>query len=924
MELYKVIEQILQENNRPMVAKKIATIVNESRYDTQLTEETITARDVLTQTQSYPSIFQKINDYIFLVEDIDIKKKRYYCSKLLSLSNTLYFFNEDKSSFFVALLIVHKRLVDKGILFIPQSDYVFGHLFNPIGTDNGLTALHNRYPSLKLMMDSFQDLFSRLEWIDKREVCFLIQQIETRKYDDDEFGSLYEYLIVSEIYKSQMYSFPLCLRELMVSLLNPTGGKTIYDPTAGIGSIFIKSIQAMGKDVSFAKASEMNSYLSLLGNMNLLMHGITETEIKHEHCLAHNNLSETFDYIIAVLPQLNLKSNISHFVEYDDYWGLSMKNVVTFIPLILKKLNYRGKAVFPVPDSLLVKKGDYKELRKFLINNDYIEAIISIPIEVSKQYTDAKTSILVLNKAKSQFLIGKIRLIKALAINEGGKVFSLNTEDVVEAYKNIKDIIATDSQLIDISEIQSDINLSVDAYEPEFVLASTMKKDGSAKSIAELVIIKSGIQPDKADIDRNGDIPLVKIENLAKDIFVLTLSDDIYNNKVRLAERYLTSVVSQDCILVARIGDSLKPTIFRPSETIPQILLHGNVYALIPIDSHILSLEYLYYQLQSSFVLGQILKKRLGIVMPNLSKNSLKQVVIPFMSNLSDQVRNVEFVKAELISQERTRIENKIRAIGYKEEVNHTEVEIMKILTHQLRPKLLNIYAIGYRLQKIIERENLSTYKEYSDIYFDDFINPEIEEFIQRPDNFTLKELLDKLINDSKYLSDTLNNVDNVMNFKFSKSELVLINILDFFQQYREQKKIEINGKYSISVKGDSAEVWINKSVFKELLDQLLINAEVHGFLDATRKGYAVSFQIKYVKLRGIVSIKYSNNGVKYKLSHKDFISAFEKGMQSSGSGIGGYFINKIVEAHQGKMEIDKGSKKGFSLSIELPIKPTL
>src|SRR5581483_9941696 len=146
-----------------------------------------------------------------------------------------------------------------------------------------------------------------------------------------------------------------------------------------------------------------------------------------------------------------------------------------------------------------------------------------------------------------------------------------------------------------------------------------------------------------------------------------------------------------------------------------------------------------------------------------------------------------------------------------------------------------------------------------------------------------------------KHLSDILTNVDKVMNFKLLPEDLKEVDIFDFLERYKQQREIEQRKEYTISVKGEAVTILLHEISFKELLDQLLINAEKHAFLDKNHRSNRVQFNVKYDKKREVVSIEYSNNGAPYELTQKDFITAFEKGNKSKGSGIGGNYINRIV-----------------------------
>lgn len=321
--------------------------------------------------------------------------------------------------------------------------------------------------------------------------------------------------------------------------------------------------------------------------------------------------------------------------------------------------------------------------------------------------------------------------------------------------------------------------------------------------------------------------------------------------------------------------------------------------------------------MHSTFIQEQIEKRKLGAVMPYISISGLKETVIPFMS-IEAQYEFVQSQKANLIAEERNRVEERIKALGYKEETKQAEADVIKILTHQLRPTFTGLNGITKRIGRIAQREDLGNLKEYDKVEIN--VDPEIADQIALPENYTLNQLIEKLSRETNHLSDILSNVDKVMNFSLLPEDLQEVDILHFLREYKLQKEVEQNDKYSIDIKGESAVALMHKPSFKELLDQLLINAEKHAFSDGNKShSNKVQFTVRINKRRQVVSIEYSNNGKPFELTQKEFITAFEKGNKSNGSGIGGNYINRVVAAHNGQLIVDENTKKGFFLTIELP-----
>lgn len=932
MKLHEAIEKVLKEAIVPLSAKEIADIINYNRYYIRTDKNEITSSQVLSRVKNYPLLFQNINGQILLLEENNFKNIITSYSYLANLLRGIY--NSADIQFIIAVLLFYKRLID--INEKHGRRYPINH-FDEMGNsfdrliDGGNTWIKN-LKDLEIffigpegVFEECSSLLLKLDNNKKIEIWHIISQLDTTKIVDKEFGDIYQYLINSYSSvgnKSNIFYTPLSLNSLMVDLLNPQGGKTIYDPVAGSGSLLIQAIKYNDFNNSASKGTEINKRIAQLGNLNLIVNGLSNYSIESKDCFYEVNHSSLFDYIIADLPIDGVTNSYEHLLLYNNY-GIeapkSGKGFGSLVLFVLSKLKADGKAVITVSDNFLVKKGKENDIRDILVSNDFIESIISLPAGTLRPHTDAKASILVINKLKKTNLKNKIRFIKAKAIDIDKKSMIIDNESVLKSYFGELDY-SKNNQVVDLADLRNNNILSAEAYDTDFIISNMMLSEGTGKHLADLVEIKAGTQPDKDDLNDFGEISLVRIENLSREILDINLTKDL-NHSVTNLGKYNRHVIQQDCILVARIGDNLKPTFYKHSLENKPIMLHSGVYALIPSKrKNKLSLEYLYYQLHSAFILEQIKNKKLGAVMPYISIAGLSQIVIPYV-NSEIQESFVNAQKANLIAEEKARFEERFKELGYIEEVEEKESEIVKTLTHQLRPSLMIVYNQVKRINNIIKTNKLTDYKEFDEENTDLIIDPELNAIIQKPDNYSLGEFLEKLSDDTKQLNDILTNVDKVMNFKLDYIDFEEIDIFEFFNEYKKMKEIEITNKYKIVIKGEHVDVSINKSSFKELLDQLLLNAERHGFLDEKKsKSFKVQFNIKQDLIRNVLVIDYTNNGLPFLLEEKDFITPFEKGKTSNGSGIGGNYIFRIIKAHQGKISVQSKNTKGFSMEIEIPL----
>lgn len=921
MTLHEAIEKILLDSGRPLSIKVIADKINETGLYRRKDNKKIDTPQIQARIRQYHNLFDNINNQIFLASDSrwrDILKTYWYLADTL---NGRYSISE--LQFIIAALFYFKRIHDLRDRNKIYSDKALRLSLPSRSSHSFQIERSSRVKDLDIMLEYLR-INNKVNFEKELEINSIIGRLNTEYYTDEEFGNIYEYLLHFDSLdssKSPISYTPKNLRELMIGLLRPIQHQSLYDPVSGTGGLLIEALHFTTGQIN-VKGSEINHRIALLSYMNFEMHGFLNPVIVAENCLEELEHNEKYDLIVGDLPLNGIGSSkeaYNLFYSRNIQPPNSSKGFSSIILFILSKLNENGRAVITVSESFLFKKGKEKEIRELLIAKDLIEAVVGLPYGALRPVTEAKAALIIINNKKRVALKSKIKFIQAKAVSSDKQSLELNSEEIISLLNEYEDKKNKDVQIVESKDLLKDANLLASAYDVEFYLAQKMLEEGSGRLLGDLVDIKSGIVIEKINTGKDGDIPFLKIEDLSKDILNLYLSDESINTRVYFNEKYSKYLVSSECLLVARIGDNLKPTYFKPTEKLESILVHNGVYVLLPRGKNI-DLEYLYYQLNSSFVKEQVAKFRLGAVMPYISMSGLKQILIPYV-DIKSQKDFVLSQKANIIAAERAKVEDKIKLLGYKEQKTQVESDIVRTLVHQLRPTLLNIDLEVKNLKRIIEKNALSNFKEFDDkVQLSD--DPEIAALLNRPINYSINELLRKIENDALQLNDVLTTVNKVMSFKLTLQDMEEVELLEFFKDYLALKKMELNDKMSIDVTGEKVVAQINKASFRDLIDQLIINAQKHGFKDLKQgKGSnRIQFSFKSSKDRNVAIIDYYNNGRPFTLTEKEFISPFQKSQTSNGSGIGGNYIYRIVQAHNGELIIKEGQKTGFSLSIEIPL----
>jgi type I restriction enzyme M protein len=317
----------------------------------------------------------------------------------------------------------------------------------------------------------------------------------------DLLGAAYEYLIkffADESGKKggQNYT-PSSVVGLLVRVLKPSEGMSIYDPTTGSGGMLIQSAQYVseqgGNDQNLElHGQEKDGTVVSICKMNLILHNITNSHIEFGDTLeeplnVQGGVLRQFDRVIANPPfsQNYNRAAIQHSERFKHGFApeTGKKADLMFVQHMLASLKATGRGAVVMPHGVLFRGGKEKEIRKGMLtdNGGVIEAIISLPQKLFYG-TGIPAAILVLNKNKPDHLRNKVFFINADAeYAEGKNQNSLRPEDIekIDHVLTNLEVVPKYSKLIDNTEIErNDWNLNIRRYvdntpepEPEDVRA---------------------------------------------------------------------------------------------------------------------------------------------------------------------------------------------------------------------------------------------------------------------------------------------------------------------------------------------------------------------------------------------------------------------------------------------------------------------
>jgi type I restriction enzyme M protein len=230
------------------------------------------------------------------------------------------------------------------------------------------------------------------------------------------------------------YRTPANIAQLLVSFSAPSVGEHIYDPCFGsAGSLTAAFDYARGKATEPFTSSgspplqisgvEINLEAYIIGLVRLTLAGVDDPQIEYGNALertpANNPQRDGFDVVLAN-PPWGWKAQYSK----KNRWGLHHFSFMTnegsglFVQHALQQLKPNGRAVIVVPEGLIFRKGPDQQLRRFLVENHTIEAVVSLPPATFMPYSSIKSNILVLRRGGHT---ERIRMIDAEPFFDKGK-----------------------------------------------------------------------------------------------------------------------------------------------------------------------------------------------------------------------------------------------------------------------------------------------------------------------------------------------------------------------------------------------------------------------------------------------------------------------------------------------------------------------
>ncbi len=236
----------------------------------------------------------------------------------------------------------------------------------------------------------------------------------------DTNGDLYEYMLskIASAGQNGQFRTPRHIIELMVAMTAPKPDDEICDPACGTAGFLVAASEYVREQHpttltdatqrahfhnSMFHGYDFDNVMLRIGSMNMLLHGIESPDIRYRDSLSEGAAgdAEKYSLILANPPfagSLDYESTAKSLLQV----AKTKKTELLFLALFLKLLKPGGRAAVIVPDGVLFGSSKaHKDLRKILVEDQKLDAVVKLPSGVFRPYAGVSTAILFFTKTNS-------------------------------------------------------------------------------------------------------------------------------------------------------------------------------------------------------------------------------------------------------------------------------------------------------------------------------------------------------------------------------------------------------------------------------------------------------------------------------------------------------------------------------------------
>jgi len=330
------------------------------------------------------------------------------------------------------------------------------------------------------------------ETVESLEEVFNILEEDDNGFMDS-LGDMYEYLLseISSSGKNGQFRTPRHIIKMITELVNPQIGERVFDPSLGTAGFLVSAYthmlqpyteeggklganltdnalwEKLSNDTFFGNDSDIS--MIRISMMNMMLHDIENPHIKQIDTLSKRyDEKDKYQVVLANPP---FKGSIDKDDKSEDFSISSTKTELLFIDLISRVLDVGGRCGVIIPEGVLFGSSKaHKILRKNLLENNELKAVISMPSGVFKPYAGVSTAVLVFVKGG---LTSKVWFYDMEADgysldDKRNKQEKNDIPNIIEEYKHKDKEEYKDTKkhfFVEVSEIvENDYDLSINSY----------------------------------------------------------------------------------------------------------------------------------------------------------------------------------------------------------------------------------------------------------------------------------------------------------------------------------------------------------------------------------------------------------------------------------------------------------------------------
>lgn len=235
----------------------------------------------------------------------------------------------------------------------------------------------------------------------------------------DTMGDVYEYILgkMASSGTNGQFRTPRHIINMMVNLAKPTISDRVCDPAMGSAGFIVESAKYVAENyrtelmrpenLKYYRSQMFNGFdtdqtMLRIGTMNMMLHGVDAPNIKWQDSLSNDNTdANRYSLILANPPfagSLDKETISKSLLQIAN----TTKTELLFLALFLRTLDLGGRCASIVPDGVLFSSSKaHKTIRKELVENQRLHAVISMPSGVFQPYSGVSTAILIFTKTNT-------------------------------------------------------------------------------------------------------------------------------------------------------------------------------------------------------------------------------------------------------------------------------------------------------------------------------------------------------------------------------------------------------------------------------------------------------------------------------------------------------------------------------------------